>query len=231
MGALLTLAACGGRTGLDVDIPVERPPIADAGAAKDPSPDAGVDAAASGPDAALVRDAEAPTMDAASPPPDAGLPDVQPSPGDAGASPDAPVSCDGGVVTGDIFGTQLDFAGGQPLPAGHYEIRYVDGCMKYSGDQGWTVQAEPGAYGWSLVDANGNPVATPPGTVGYLVGQGAFSDFDDCVAANVMLPPVDFDFAGGTIALWLQDDPYYDNVAGTDGRNPTWSLACTSPMP
>jgi hypothetical protein len=231
----LTLAACGARTELDVDVPVERAPLPDAGLAGDRSPDASLDAP-DAPDAerlddAHVDDAQVATPDAASPLPDAGLPDVGPPPTDAGATPDAPLSCDGGVVTGNIFGTQLDFAGGQPLPAGHYAVTYVDGCMKYSGDQAWTVQAEPGVYGWSLLDANGNVVATPPGTVGYLVGQGGFSDFDDCVAANIMLPPIDFDFAGGTIGLWLQDDPYDDNVAGTDGRNPTWSLACTTPMP
>ena len=67
-------------------------------------------------------------------------------------------------------------------------------------------------------------IATPPGTVGYELGTGSFETFDECVAANHVLPPIDFDFAGGQLGLWLQDDPYSDNVAGTGGRSPTWEL-------
>src|SRR5580765_1835004 len=41
----------------------------------------------------------------------------------------------------DLFGQTMFFADGGPLPAGHYEIAYVDGCMKYSSTQDWTVNA------------------------------------------------------------------------------------------
>jgi hypothetical protein len=46
----------------------------------------------------------------------------------------------------------------------------------------------------------------------------------DCVAANLALEPVELEFAGGRLGVWLQDSPYSDNLAGVDGRNPSWSL-------
>lgn len=44
-------------------------------------------------------------------------------------------------------------------------------------------------------------------------------------AANSTLPPLEFDFAGGELGVWLRDARDDDNVEGLDGRNPTWSLS------
>jgi hypothetical protein len=151
----------------------------------------------------------------------------------AAPQPDAsaPPCADGtvvGSVVGDIYGNVVLFAGGASLPAGSYRITYVDGCMKYSGDQNWTVNATDAAdrYTWWLVDGSSDDLLVPPGTVGYLPGAGGYDTFDACVAANAILPPVDFDFAGGQLGVWLEDSPYSDNVAGDDGRNPSWSITC-----
>jgi hypothetical protein len=114
--------------------------------------------------------------------------------------------------------------------------------MKYSSGQDWAVNAYATADGglvdsWYLVSGPGGAVGTPvllapPGTVGYLVSNGAYSTFDECVSANLQLDsPMDFTFDGGPLGLWLNDDPYTDNVAGDNGRNPRWSLTLFGPCP
>ena len=115
---------------------------------------------------------------------------------------------------------------GAPIPAGHYRIRYVDGCMKYSGAQDWTVNAYaagPYAY-WITAPTRGGQLAVAPGTVGFMPGS-AFATFDECVAANAADPIVELDFAGGVLGVELEDSPYTDNVAGEGGRNPSWQLS------
>jgi hypothetical protein len=169
---------------------------------------------------------------------DAAPPSLSPDASDAAPpslSPDASdaAPCDYGTLVGDVFGQVTYFAGGVALPAGRYQLAYVDGCMMYSdsGVQGWTVNAytqSSGADEWYVVGASGTPSGypEPPGTVGFLVGQGAYADFDACVAASLLYPPVTFDFPGGPMGLWLNDSPYTDNVPGVDGRSPTWHLTC-----
>jgi hypothetical protein len=140
--------------------------------------------------------------------------------------------CDYGTLVADVFGNTVLWNGGAPLPAGHYTITYTDGCMEYSySGQGWTVNAVVGAtgcvngLGTLYVTANGAPLTPAPGTVGCLLGEGASASFDACVAANQATDvPLEFDFAGGTLGLWLQDAPYDDNVAGESGRSPTYRL-------
>ena len=132
-----------------------------------------------------------------------------------------------GVVVSDIFGATVSFAGGKPLPAGRYVLTWVDGCMRYSGNQGWTVNAYASSspYGFTLVDGAGQVLLTPPGTSGVFPGQGAYATFPECVAANARRDaPIVFDFAGGPLGVHLVDDPYTDNEGGPEGRNPTWRL-------
>jgi len=127
----------------------------------------------------------------------------------------------------DLFGSIVYFADGIELPAGRYRITYLDGCMKYSAAQDWAVHAYAGAEpdGWWFVGKDQTQkVVVPPGTVGFLVSNGGFSTFEQCVAANLALPPLEFDFAGGKLGAWLQDYPYTDNLAGEDERNPKWKL-------
>jgi hypothetical protein len=196
--AIAVVAACGARTELEVGV------LGGAGA--------GVDASFEARDA--VADSRE-TSDAF----------------DAMDAVEASAPCDFGIVVSDVFGSVVAFNGGAALPAGHYRITYVDGCMKYSGDQGWTVNAYAEGAGsdmYWLVDGNHDDVIMPPGTVGFIVGDGAYADFDDCVAANIVLAPIDFDFGGGVLGVWLEDDPYADNVAGENGRNPTWKLTCSN---
>lgn len=127
----------------------------------------------------------------------------------------------------DLFGTVVYFAEGATLPAGRYRATFVDGCMKYASSQDWTIHAYAGAEpdGWWFVgETTADKIVPPPGTVGYSSANGAFTSFDDCVTANLALPPLEFDFEGGKLGVWLQDSPYSDNLAGQDGRNPKWKL-------
>ncbi|HEY0464000.1 MAG TPA: hypothetical protein VGC79_07320, partial [Polyangiaceae bacterium] len=102
-----------------------------------------------------------------------------------------------------------------------------DGCMKYSAAQDWALHAYAGAEpdGWWFVgDDQTHKVVVPPGTVGFLLSNGGFSTFAECVAANLALAPIEFDFDGGKLGAWLQDSPYSDNMAGEGDRNPKWKL-------
>jgi hypothetical protein len=101
---------------------------------------------------------------------------------------------------------------------GHYRIDYVDGCMKYGGGQGWTIHAYAGgSYAWWFVGATSSEqVVQPPGTVGFSVGAGAYAEFEECVAANLLLSPVEFDFAGGKLGGLAHVDGL-----GHGQRNPT----------
>lgn len=122
----------------------------------------------------------------------------------------------------NLFGEVVYFANGEALPAGHYRIQYVDGCMKYGSGQAWAVHAfADGSIGWWFVgESTADRVVMPPGTAGF----STFSTFDECVAANLLLPATELDFAGGKLGVWLADSPYSDNVAGVDNRNPKWNL-------
>jgi hypothetical protein len=127
----------------------------------------------------------------------------------------------------DLFGTVVYFDDGAQLPAGRYRVTYLDGCMKYASTQDWTIHAYANGENaaWWLVGAStGDRVVVPPGTSGYATSNGAYATFEECVAANAALAPIEFDFAGGKLGVWVLDSNYGDNVAGTDGRNPKWKL-------
>jgi hypothetical protein len=149
-----------------------------------------------------------------------------------GAIVDGGLPCHVGSVTGNVFGATTYFANGAAIAPGHYRVRYVDGCMKYSTGQDWSVNAyglsdRVGGDHWWFVSAGQEVTsAIPPGTVGFLTGQGGFATFDECVKANLALPPVELTLGGGPLAVWLEDSPYSDNVDGPNGRDPTWSLDC-----
>ncbi len=175
---------------------------------------------------------------------------------DGGFDSSADASCTFGTAGGyatqqqvDLYGTTIDyFSGGEPLPAGRYRLTYVSGCMKYSSNQGWTIHAYPNgmtAAWWVVGDSSSDRVVVPPGTVGVFPGDaeavslgGAYTTFDECVAANLAHDaPVEFDFAGGKLGVWLLDDNYGDNLRGPDsglegGGSPRWTLtllgACVS---
>jgi hypothetical protein len=137
-----------------------------------------------------------------------------------------PPPCDFGDLEADPFGTTTSWNGGASLPSGHYRVTYVDGCMKYSSSQGWTINAYANGPDTLYVVQSNQAIAPAPGTVGFYVNQGAFASFDACVAANLNDAPLEFDvISAGPIGLHLVDDPYTDNVAGENGRNPTYHLS------
>ncbi len=125
----------------------------------------------------------------------------------------------------DLFGAISYYSDGLELPAGRYRVELIDGCMKYASNQDWTIHAyEAPGLGWFLGAAPGDELVRLPGTVGYSSTNGAYADFEDCVDANLELDPVEFDFAGGMLGVWLKDSQYTDNLPGLDGRNPVWEL-------
>jgi len=173
-------------------------------------------------DASIVPDVQEASMDAH----DASFDDSSDAHDAHDAETEEAAPCDFGELVSDAFGASAWWNGGAPLPAAHYRVTYVDGCMKYSSSQGWTVNAYAnGPDTLYVVGANEAMIAPAPGTVGFLVNQGAFVSFDACVAANQSDAPLEFDWAGGPIGLWLDDSPYTDNVAGQSGRNPTYRLS------
>jgi hypothetical protein len=132
-----------------------------------------------------------------------------------------------------VFGEPVYFQNGNPVPAGKYLVSYVDGCMRYSGSQGWTVNAyEGGGPSWWIV---GETVLDrrmiPPGNVGFERGAGGFDRFEDCVSASKRAAPRVLVHRGGKLGYWLQDALYDDNVPGEKGRNPTWRLTPVEPGP
>ena len=154
---------------------------------------------------------------------------------DAGSAMDAggeDETCDFGQAqslatsdTLDLFGEIVFYNDGADLPEGRYRVTYIDGCMKYAGSQDWTINAyEDGSIAWFLGTESGDRFVMLPGTVGYAVSNGAYAEFEDCVDANLAVDPIEFDFDGGPLGVWLADSNYPDNVAGEDGRNPSWQL-------
>jgi hypothetical protein len=150
---------------------------------------------------------------------------------DASAEPDA--GCSVGEVMSEatasgpaLFGSPVPVAEGADLSAGTYRVRYTDGCFKFASDQGWTVHARlDGNFTWWLVDgATSERLEILPGTVGITPGAGAFAEFDDCVAANLLEPELVYEHDGGPLSVLLTDSNFSDNVAGVDGRNPAWEF-------
>lgn len=168
--------------------------------------------------------------------------DGDPDPGDGcsascqltcGGGPCDPL-CDLGTVIGDELGLVRMFKDGADIPAGTYRVTYVQGCIKYGGDQNWTVHAyEPNSDGtaalatWALVGADKNDIkaAALPGWHLYGVGgTGGWVSFADCVAANQATTAIEYSHAGGPLGVWLSDTPYPDNLPGEDQHNPEWHL-------
>jgi len=123
----------------------------------------------------------------------------------------------------NLFGEVVFFAKGKELPKGRYRVAYEDGCMKYGPIFGWTVNnSADGPQGWWLVAGSStNKVKKLPGKD---TSFDFFSTLDDCVKANKDLAPVEFEFDGGKLGIWVEDSPYTDNSAGDNGRNPKWKL-------
>jgi hypothetical protein len=133
----------------------------------------------------------------------------------------------------DLFGAVIYFNGGQPLPAGSYRVRYIDGCFRYGANQGWTVHGyADGRSTWFVVaEARTNKLVVPPGNVGFILGSGGFANFEDCVNASRAMSPRDFQHPGGRIGIWLEDEIYSDNSPGENGRNPSWELSTVDCQP
>jgi hypothetical protein len=171
--------------------------------------------------------------------------DAGPDASDAGSDAIADAAADSATCTiGEVsseatasnlslFGTPVYFNDGNPLPAGTYRITYVDGCMKYGGGQGWTVNAY-GAGGccnwWLIGESTSDRKLVPPGTIGYAVGSGAYANFTDCETASRGTPSQEFEHTGGRLGVWLQDSPYTDNLAGENGRQPTLEAGAVGGM-
>jgi hypothetical protein len=80
---------------------------------------------------------------------------------------------------------------------------------------------------------SGSEVLGPaPGTAGVIVGpgaepNGAFASYEECVAANLTVAPVEFSFNGGTLGVMNSGDASPSATRGEDagGRSPTFRLS------
>lgn len=183
-------------------------------------------------------DVSEPDTGAADAGPDTSVPDTGPDASDAGV--DAPVDaaidtneCSLGVTTTSatatnpsLFGEAVPIADGADLPAGTIRIRYVDGCFKFAADQGWTIHArDTGGFNWWLIDGTtSEQLVFLPGTIGIYPTDTAYADFEECVAANLLLEDVLYEHDGGPLSIFLTDSNYPDNVSGVDDRNPAWEF-------
>jgi hypothetical protein len=168
--------------------------------------------------------------------------------GDATAPTDGAGACSYGSASSiataqnlNLFGQVIYYEDGGVFPPGRYRAVYTDGCMKYDSLQDWTVQPgdggglvpiDPALGFWLVGRTSANLIVKPPGTAGLSASQGAYATFDECVAGNLALDaPVEFDFDGGPIGVWLDDNLYSDNQAGDNGRNPAWKLLLLEKCP
>jgi hypothetical protein len=149
--------------------------------------------------------------------------------------------CTARTFTSEIFmdeeqvleGRPVFFEDGDPIPAGRYTLTYLEGCMKYAPDQGWTVNAtdETGCCSWYLIGADTTQKKlVAPGNVGFVPGMGAHVEYDACVSASRATAPKTFDHPGGPLGIFLQDAGYTDNVTGEED-NPGWRLSGTLTCP
>jgi hypothetical protein len=139
------------------------------------------------------------------------------------------------------------FRDGAKFPAGRYRISYVDGCNTYGPKCRWTIHSATEMLSEMNIVAIGMDLilALAPGTVGACDADTAFESYGDCVAANCMLPPLDFDYPGGPIAiqrnggadlepsiLFNKEGPL-DDLGGetVGGRSPTYRLTKLDPCP
>lgn len=127
-----------------------------------------------------------------------------------------------GEVEPDIFSDAQSSFGTQP--AGSYRIEYVEGALQYLGGTVWKLNGSS-AHGYRIVHSGGTEVEGPGagdyGTVMEFASQAA-------VESHYAGAFVDFTHTGGTISMYLLDDPYGDNAAGTP--NPTFRLVRICPI-
>ena len=134
-------------------------------------------------------------------------------------------------LTGTVDGSVVYFNNGNWIPAGNYIIEYKDGCMKFGLNHFWTVNGHSERTRWWLVGSGGagDKIKKLPGTIvsfdrdGNVI-DGGHTNFFDCVEANKELQSLYFTHSGGKLGIWVEDDKYWDNGEGVDGRNPTYTL-------
>lgn len=97
-----------------------------------------------------------------------------------------------------------------------------------------TTDTVTGANGCWLVGDNDTLIAVTPGTAGVVPPLGAFATYAECVAANCLQAPSEFDFAGGTLGVrfgGLPGTPWYSTGSAQGGRGPTFRLTRVDPCP
>ena len=131
----------------------------------------------------------------------------------------------------NLFGTPEYFNNGQPIPAGSYRLTYVDGCMMYGPGQGWTVNAYAnGSDGWWLVGATtSDKILVLPGTIRLRARRGRLLGLRQLRGGQPPGPPGDLHAHRRRPGhLWVARQPYTDNTAGENDRNPSWQASTAS---
>jgi len=122
-------------------------------------------------------------------------------------------------VTPDIFSDTVSwFDSDASFPATNYVIGYLTGAMRYAEYIGWSVNLNNWIpfNGFIITDGASNQVPGPGIATGTEWATQAL-----CEAANAGLYVV-YEHVGGQIGMYLNDNPYSDNYAGSP--NPTFGL-------
>lgn len=131
----------------------------------------------------------------------------------------APASGECSTVTARVDGMPVALFEGKPVPSGSHFVAYERGAMRYSPDQGWTVQVPEGypGLGFHIVDRDGRRVLFLPGPASLTEywGQKEVEQAGQGRDSRVT-------WKSGPMYVKLFDSPYQDNVAGTP--NPTWTV-------
>lgn len=108
------------------------------------------------------------------------------------------------------------------LPKGKYEIKYVDGCMMWDVQLGYSIHYN-GVWRLVLTDGSGNLLSELPGNM-MVDDVPPYDDQATCEAANLAeSTPITFDqTADGPAYVANWDGPFFDN--GNGDPNPTWTL-------
>jgi hypothetical protein len=116
-------------------------------------------------------------------------------------------------------------------------VTFVDGCLEFGSEVGgyyWTIN-DPGVY-----SGQQSTIITDPGScvlvggssmalVGALPGETStgLPSYAACVTASKAVAPLDFQFAGGKLGIYVNDSLTADNIGGEGqcGVSPTWQLS------
>lgn len=108
------------------------------------------------------------------------------------------------------------FAGGANLPAGLYQVTFVEGALKYIGSDDYQVNRDA-SHGYRVIHSSGT-FQQESAPVGIYTAYATQAALESALGGDTVV----FSHTGGPIGMFLADNYYGDNVAGAP--NPTFLL-------